>query len=63
MEEFLKLYEKVFNENNNIKICGRQNCINLIEAAQKIEPNIDFGNVKTGFMNTQNLKNLKENKF
>lgn len=54
-----KLYNLVFDENNNIKPCGRQITIRLIEELSKLYPNEDFGNSKTGFMNIENVLKYK----
>lgn len=53
-----ELYEKVFDTNGDIKACGRDACKKLIKACQEIQPNVDFGNVDTGMMHVENIKNL-----
>lgn len=58
MEKFNELYAQVFNEDNTVKLCGRYKCMELIELAKTIEPNTNFGNIKTSFMNIENLINL-----
>lgn len=57
-QEFLSIYSEVFDENNNIKFCGRVKTTKLINIAAKINKDIDFGNVHTGIMNVDNIKNL-----
>ena len=48
-------YDIVFYKNKEQKVCGRDNCIKLIELLQKEFPEIDFGNTETGFMNLENM--------
>lgn len=55
IELFIREFNLVFNTDFTIKKCGRQYCINLIETAKLIDPNQDFGNSKTGFMNKDNM--------
>ena len=55
MEEFKLLYNDVFNNDGSIKNCGRTKCIQLIELSMKLKPNIDFGNIRTGFLNIENI--------
>lgn len=50
-----ELYDKVFNADGSIKLCGRETCKNLIDACSKEYPNVDFGN-NNGFMNIANIK-------
>lgn len=53
--EIKKQYEKIFDVNGNVKSCGRTECIKLIELMQELNPNVDFGNIHTGFMNVSNI--------
>lgn len=47
-------YNKVFDKNGEIKVCGRDACKNLIqECERKFGENIDFGNADTGMMNVE----------
>lgn len=62
-EEFVKLYDKVFDEQGNVRTCGREACKDLIRFCQSYadgSSNICFGNEKTGFMKVQEIKHLKE---
>lgn len=52
----LDLYKGVFDENGNIKVCGRDKCISLIKKLHEIDKSTDYGNVETGFMHIQNIK-------
>jgi hypothetical protein len=59
-EEFITEYKKVFNESNQIKTCGREECKRLIELADDIETSVKHGCTKTGMMNTDSIKTLYE---
>lgn len=48
-------YDIVFYKNKEQKVCGRDNCIKLIELLQKEFPKNNFGNTETGFMNLENM--------
>jgi ABC-type tungstate transport system permease subunit len=54
-DKLLNQYSVVFNEDRTVKNCGREECKKLIEMMNKEYPNINFGNLKTGFMNTENI--------
>lgn len=58
-KEFLEIYQKVFDENNITKNCGRELCSQLIECAQNVDETINFGNPDTGIMNIPNLRILR----
>lgn len=58
MVEFKNLYNEVFDSDGNIKNCGRAKTKELIERAKSIKSGVDFGNLMTGFMNVDNIKNL-----
>lgn len=55
MENIIKLYNDVFDEYYNVKACGRLACQKLIAAFEELQPDVDFGNKETGFMNIQNI--------
>ncbi|MBQ8218386.1 MAG: hypothetical protein IJZ79_03680 [Bacilli bacterium] len=57
MAEFRKKYREVFDDTGNIKACGRKKCIELIELAKKVQPG-NYGDVKTGFINIDNINDL-----
>ena len=59
MNEFLVLYEEVFDENVRVTNCGRDKCRELIAAARKIDKQRDFGSIKTGFLNVSNMVALR----
>lgn len=60
MKDFISVYNEVFDTNGEARACGREKCIKLIELAESIKENIDFGNKETGMMNIPNIKNLRE---
>ena len=67
MDQMYKLYNDVFNENGEIKACGRDKCKKLIIACETYykfhyNENVNFGNSDTGFMNVDNIKKLFKNK-
>lgn len=57
---FLEIYAKVFDENGNIKNCGRTVCIQLISLAKQVGTDEDYGNADTGFINVEPMKALYE---
>lgn len=54
-----KLYDIVFDENGDVTVCGREACKQLIMACEEVKPGVDYGNPQTGFMNIENIQNLK----
>ena len=60
IKDFMLKYEKVFDEHGNIRLCGRNACSDLIEACQRISSDkfVYYGNISTGFMEIDNIKNL-----
>ncbi len=59
-EKFFSCYDEVFDEYGNIKSCGRENCIRLIEAAESLPGTRSgqFGSNQTGFMDKQEIFKL-----
>lgn len=57
---FNLLYNKAFDENGNIKACGREVCQELILICNQIEKNVSHGNAETGMMEVEAIKKLKE---
>lgn len=47
-----------FNENGNIKVCGRNACKNLISIAEMTDPSTNYKNKNTSFTNTENMKSF-----
>lgn len=59
-KEFLELFDEVFAANGTIRMCGRDKYEDLIELADKLEPETHHGNTNTGFINAKNMRALKE---
>lgn len=59
MNDFNKLYDEVF-DNDKIRACGREKTKTLIASAMQLEPNTNFGNIKTGIMNVDAIKELHQ---
>ena len=57
--ELLNYYDRVFDQNGNIKPCGRFTCQRLIELSDKLEPGISHGDAKTGMMKVKKIKGLR----
>ena len=57
--KFFEAYNDVFDSEDKVKVCGREACIKLIKICNKISPNMDYGSVNTGFINVENVVNLK----
>jgi hypothetical protein len=58
-----ELYNEVFDENGNVKLCGREKCKELIMACNLKWPDIDFGDLTSGFMNIEKIKFFVNNKI
>ena len=56
MDKLTKCYNAVFDEDGNIKVCGREKCSELIMAMQERIKTVDFGNEATGMMNVEGIK-------
>lgn len=63
MDKLNILLNEVFDENGNIRPCGREACQELISEASITYPGIDFGNAKTGIMNIENMLKLRSDIF
>ena len=55
LEELKAAYNAVFDEQNQIKACGRDACINLISLMKKCT-SADVGDEKTGKINIEIMK-------
>ena len=58
-QRFLGLYDLAFDENGNIKACGREVCKELIVLANQIEKNVKHGDETTGMMEVDTIKSLR----
>lgn len=59
--ELIRRYDAVFNHDGSRKCCGRQACMDLIEACSMFDnkkPSEYYGDLKTGMMNSENIKSL-----
>ena len=54
--ELKQSYDRVFNEDGTVKLCGREACKDLIIAMQSKFPGINFGNPVHGIMNITNIQ-------
>lgn len=55
-KEIIEAYKKVFDEDGNVQLCGREKCKNLIRILKQQIPEVNFGDEETGFMNIENIK-------
>lgn len=51
-------YAEVFDAEGNIKACGRACCKELIEACNKVEPEVSHGDLDTGIMDVEAIKRV-----
>ena len=59
-KSFDELFCEVFDEDYNIKPCGREKCKQLIHLCNILNYEYQFGDEETGFMNVPNIIFLKE---
>ena len=63
IKNFLNNYAKVFDDNDKVKWCGRQACIDLIESCHYV-PNSKtygyYGSIETGLMNIPHIQELRD---
>ena len=53
---FDELYNKVFDSDGSVRLCGRETCKKLIEACSNAYPNVNFGDLESGCMYIDNIK-------
>jgi hypothetical protein len=58
MDAILMQYHKVFDEDGTVKNCTREECLKLIELLEDKFPEESFGSMKTGFMETNKIKEM-----
>lgn len=58
IKNFLDSYNRVFDSNDDILLCGRDACKDLILACLDLDKSGDFGDVSTGMMNVSEIKSL-----
>ena len=56
LKELKDDYQAVFDEDDNVKACGRALCLRLMYTLKKFRPNADLGNFETGEMNIKVVK-------
>ena len=60
LEEMLPVvYDEVFDEHGNVKACGREKCLELIEICAELDPFNYYGDSKQGFLDEENIKKLR----
>lgn len=62
IEDFLDKYDKVFDKENQVRLCGRKACRNLIEVSMKIKKyrrKDYFGDLESGCMHIRNIQKLR----
>lgn len=63
-KDFLNYYTKVFDDAGKMTNCGRSACIDLITKCNEIgNPNVYYGNAKTGFLDICEIKQLVIEKY
>lgn len=61
LEKMFEQYNKVFDENGDPRLCGREACKELILMCEENMGHKGlFGNIETGFMNVENIHALFE---
>lgn len=58
VHRFNSTYNEVFNAEGNITACGRETCRKLMNYAQILDIDTDYGDMSTGRMNIDNIKKL-----
>ena len=54
-------YNTVFDNEGNIRLCGREACKDLIIELSKKYPGVYFGNISTGMLNVEEVKKYRGN--
>ena len=52
------IIDKVLTEDLEVKSCGREACKDLIAYLSSLYPDTYFGDIKTGFLNMDNVKKV-----
>jgi hypothetical protein len=58
LEELKDSYLSVFDEDGNVRACGRALCLRLMLSLKKFRPKVNLGNFDTGVMNVDVVKNM-----
>ena len=56
IDEIKELYNEVFDEQGNIKLCGRDTCKKLMRALNEIYEDVNFGDLDAGFLNIETVQ-------
>lgn len=54
----MDLVNQVFTDDFNVKPCGRETCKKLIAHLNSLYPSINFGNIETGFLHIDEIKEI-----
>lgn len=57
-DRFNTQYNRVFNSDKTVKLCGRGECKKLIDIASKNDESGYYGDINTGYMNIDNINEL-----
>lgn len=63
IQAFVKQYNKVFDSEGNVRACGREACIDLINMCKVEDPLTDYGNPISGMMNIENIQKFGKKVF
>lgn len=63
MQAFINQYNKVFDSEGNVRACGREACIDLINMCKVEDPLTDYGNPISGMMNVENIQKFGKKVF
>ena len=58
--KFKEAFEAVFDEDGNVKLCGREACKRLIKACMELQPSTYFGNPITGYLNLKSYPIMRK---
>jgi hypothetical protein len=58
LEELKNAYQDVFDEDGNVRACGRALCLRLMLFLKRFRPKANLGNFDTGVMNVDVVKNM-----
>lgn len=60
IRDFLAKYDICFDAENNVRLCGRDACKELIHAASVLDMSQNFGDPETGFMHIPSMVQLRD---
>ena len=63
IDELKKLFDEVYTFDGEIRACGRNKCVKLIEAASYLYPHMYLGDTDTGKMQVLNLLSIRNTLF